>query len=265
MKETLNPTQQKSNETFDIKVKEEPVSPVSFQEERFLDSEENTRKRSTSEEERESEPEYERPKVPRLSPHRKETETFRSSLELLQRIFPHQSKAILELILGACEEDVAKAIESLLPENNPRPFSFPLAIRSFGSGSLLFCDGSYKSAFSPIVKSPSYAYPGTLPTQSQSPKSPSEKSPGTPSAFQPVHSYSPPEPCPTMSERFQFPVVAGYFFNRPPPTSALSLPLNSLQQRTGAAPTGSKFCRHCGYSSKVGDKFCSECGKALKS
>ena len=210
------------------------------------------------------EPEHERPKLPRISPHRKETETFRSSLELLQRIFPQQSRAILELILGACEEDVVKAIESLLPENNLRPFSFPLSVRSFGSGSLISCDGSSKSAFSPIAKSPPYVYPGTLSAQSQSLKSPSEKSPGTPSAFQPVHSAcSPPELSPSLSERFQFPVVAGYFFNRPAP-SGLSLPLSSSQQKTStAAPPSSKFCRHCGFSSKMGDKFCSECGKAL--
>jgi len=264
IKETLQPNQHQSDEKFDIKVKEEPVSPtISFEEERFSDTEEISRKRSSSDEEREKKPEYERPKVPRLSPHRKETETFRSSLELLQRIFPHQSRAILELILGACEEDVVKAIESLLPENNPRPFSLPLSVRSFGSGSLISCDGNSKSAFSPITKSPSYVYPRPLSAQSQSLKSPSEKSSGTPSAFQPVQSCSPPELSPSMSERFQFPVVAGYFFNRPPP-SALSLPLNSPQQRTGAAPPGAKFCRHCGYASKVGDKFCSECGKALE-
>lgn len=201
--------------------------------------------------------------MPRLSPHRKETESFRSSLQLLQRIFPQQSKAILELILGACEEDVVKAIESLLPENNPRPFSFPLSARSFGSGSLISCDGSTKSAFSPVAKSPSFVYPGSIPAQSQSLKCPSEKSPGTPSAFQPVHSCSPPELSPLMSERFQFPVVAGYFFNRPPP-SALSLSLSSQQQRTGTGPASAKFCRHCGFSSKLGDKFCSECGKALE-
>lgn len=254
------PTQLKSNASYEVKVKEEPVSPVSFEEEQFSDCEEN-RKRSASDEEKE--PEYERPKVPRLSPHRKETETFKSSLELLQRIFPHQSRAILELILGACEEDVVKAIESLLPENNPRPFTLPLPLRSYGSGSLLSCDGSSKSAFSPIAKSPPFIYPGPLPAQAQSLKSPSDKSPGTPSAFQPVHSScSPPELSPSMADRFQFPVVAGYFFNRPGSSALLSL--NSAQQRTGTLPPGSKFCRHCGFSSKAGDKFCSECGKQLE-
>lgn len=234
------------------------MSPVSFEEERFSDAEEN-RKRSASDEEKE--PEYERPKVPRLSPHRKETETFKSSLELLQRIFPHQSRAILELILGACEEDVVKAIESLLPENSPRPFTLPLPLRGYGPGPLISCDGSSKSAFSPIAKSPPYVYPGPLSAQAQSLKSPSDKSPGTPSAFQPVHSCSPPELSPSMTDRFQFPVVAGYFFNRPGTTALL--PLNSAQQRTGASHPGSKFCRHCGFSSKAGDKFCSECGKSL--
>ena len=263
IRETPKLIQNQSNETTDIKIKEEPISPtISFEEESFSDAEEKVRKRS-SDEEREREPEYERPKMPRLSPHRKETETFRSSLELLQRIFPHQSRAILELILGACEEDVVKAIESLLPENNPRPFSFPLSVRGFGSGSLISCDGGSKSAFSPIAKSPPYVYPGTIPAQPQSLRSPSEKSPGTPSAFQPVHSCSTPELSPSMPDRFQFPVVAGYFFNRPPP-SALGLSLNSSQQRTGIVPPGSKYCRHCGFSSKVGDKFCSECGKAVE-
>lgn len=258
-KETPKPTIPKCIDANEIRVKEEPVSPISFDEERFSDAEEN-RKRSASDEERG--PEHERPKVPRLSPHRKETETFKSSLELLQRIFPHQSRAILELILGACEEDVVKAIESLLPENSPRPFTLPLPLRGYGGGPLISCDGSSKSAFSPIAKSPPYVYPSPLPAQAQSLKSPSDKSPGTPSAFQPVHSCSPPELSPSMADRFQFPVVAGYFFNRP--GSSALLPFNSAQQRTGVTQTGSKFCRHCGFSSKVGDKFCSECGKSLE-
>lgn len=264
MRDTTQTTQGKPNETQDLKIKEEPVSPVSFEENRFSDSEEQNRKRSSSEGEREREQEPERPKVPRLSPHRKETETFRSSLELLQRIFPHQSRAILELILGACEEDIVKAIESLLPENSLRPFSFPLSVRGFGSGTLIPCDSGSKSAFSPIAKSPSYAYPGTLPLQSPSLKSPSEKSPGTSSAFQPVHPCSPAELSPSLPERFQFPVMAGYFFNRPTAPSALNMLLDSPHQRTGSAPPSSRFCRHCGFPSKVGDKFCSECGKALE-
>ena len=265
VRDTKQTAQGKPNETQDLKIKEEPVSPVSFEENRFSDSEEqNRRKRSFSEGEKEREQEPERPKVPRLSPHRKETETFRSSLELLQRIFPHQSRAILELILGACEEDIVKAIESLLPENSLRPFSFPLSVRGFGSGTLIPCDSGSKSAFSPIAKSPSYAYPGTLPLQSPSLKSPSEKSPGTPSAFQPVHPCSPAELSPSLPERFQFPVMAGYFFNRPTAPSALNILLDSPHQRTGSAPPSSRFCRHCGFSSKVGDKFCSECGKALE-
>ncbi|XP_073249089.1 doublesex- and mab-3-related transcription factor A2-like [Porites lutea] len=264
VRDTTQTAQGKPNETQDLKIKEEPVSPVSFEENRFSDSEEQNRKRSSSDGEKEREQEPERPKVPRLSPHRKETETFRSSLELLQRIFPHQSRAILELILGACEEDIVKAIESLLPENSLRPFSFPLSARGFGSGTLIPCDSSSKSAFSPIAKSPSYAYPGTLPLQSPSLKSPSEKSPGTPSAFQPVHPCSPAELSPSLPERFQFPVMAGYFFNRPAAPSALNILLDSPHQRTGSAPPSSRFCRHCGFSSKVGDKFCSECGKALE-
>ena len=264
VRDTKQTAQGKPNETQDLKIKEEPVSPVSFEENRFSDSEEQNRKRSFSEGEKEREQEPERPKVPRLSPHRKETETFRSSLELLQRIFPHQSRAILELILGACEEDIVKAIESLLPENSPRPFSFPLSVRGFGSGTLIPCDSGSKSAFSPIAKSPSYAHPGTLPLQSPSLKSPSEKSPGTPSAFQPVHPCSPAELSPSLPERFQFPVMAGYFFNRPTAPSALNILLDSPHQRTGSAPPSSRFCRHCGFSSKVGDKFCSECGKALE-
>ena len=264
VRDTKQTAQGKPNETQDLKIKEEPVSPVSFEENRFSDSEEQNRKRSSSDGEREREQEPERPKVPRLSPHRKETETFRSSLELLQRIFPNQSRAILELILGACEEDIVKAIESLLPENSLRPFSFPLSVRGFGSGTLIPCDSSSKSAFSPIAKSPSYAYPGSLPLQSPSLKSPSEKSPGTPSAFQPVHPCSPAELSPSLPERFQFPVMAGYFFNRPTAPSALNILLDSPHQRTGSAPPSSRFCRHCGFSSKVGDKFCSECGKALE-
>ena len=259
MKEPPKPTQPKSIDSYEVKIKEEPLSPDSFEKEQFSDAEEN-RKRSSSDEEKE--PEYERRKVPRLSPQRKETEAFKFSLELLQRIFPDQSRAILELILGACEEDVVKAIESLLPENNPSSFSLPLSLRSYGSGSLIPCDGSPKSAFSPIAKSPSYVYPGSLAAQAQSLRSPSDKSPSTPSAFQPVHSCSPPERSPSMADRFQFPVMAGYFFNRPGTSSLLSL--NSAQQRTGAAQPGAKFCRHCGYPSKVGDKFCSDCGKSLE-
>lgn len=259
IKETPRPIQPKCNDAYEVKIKEEPVSPVSFEEEQFSDAEEN-RKRSASDEDKG--PEYVHPKVPRLSPHRKETETFKSSLELLQRIFPHQSKAILELILGACEEDVVKAIESLLPENNPRPFPLPIPLRGYGSSPLISRDGSTKSAFSPIAKSPPYVYPGPLPAQGQSLKSPCDKSPGTPSAFQPIHSCSPPELSPSMADRFQFPVVAGYFFNRPGSSTLLSL--NSAQQRNGPPQPGSKFCGHCGYSSKVGDKFCSECGKSLE-
>ena len=258
-KEPPRPIQLKCNDGCEVKIKEEPVSPASFEEEGFSDAEEN-RKRSSSDDEKG--PEYVRAQVPRPSPHRKETETFKSSLELLQRIFPHQSKAILELILGACEEDVVKAIESLLPENNPRPFPLPMPLRGYRSGPLISCDGSTKSAFSPITKSPPYVYPGPLPAQAQSLKSPCDKSPGTPSAFQPIHSCSPPEHSPSMAERFQFPVVAGYFFNRP--GSSALLPLNSAQQRNGPPPPGSKFCGHCGFSSKVGDKFCSECGKLLE-
>lgn len=258
-KELPRPIQPKCNDGCEVKIKEEPVSPASFEEERFSDAEEN-RKRSSSDDEKG--PEYVRAKVARLSPHRKETETFKSSLELLQRIFPHQSKAILELILGACEEDVVRAIESLLPENNPRPFPLPMPLRGYRSGPLISCDGSTKSAFSPVTKSPPYVYPGPLPGQAQSLKSPCDKSPGTPSAFQPIHSCSPPEHSPSMAERFQFPVVAGYFFNRPGPSALL--PLNSAQQRNGPPQPGSKFCGHCGFSSKVGDKFCSECGKLLE-
>ncbi|PFX16452.1 doublesex and mab-3 related transcription factor 3, truncated-like [Stylophora pistillata] len=259
-KETPVITPSKSVESYEVKIKEEPVSPEDFEKDQCSDAEEN-RKRSYSVEERE--PEFERRKVPRLSPQRIETEAFKSSLELLQRIFPDQSKAILELILGACEEDVVKAIESLLPENSQRPFSLPLSIRSYGSTSFIPCDGNPKSAFSPIPKSPSYMFPGALAAQSQSLKSPNEKSPSTPSAFQPVHSTcSPPERSPSMADRFQFPVVAGYFFNRPSTSSLISL--NPAPQRNGAPQLGTRFCRHCGYPSKFGDKFCSDCGKSLE-
>ena len=199
--------------------------------------------------------------MPRLSTESKEDETFKSSLELLQRIFPHQSRAILELILGACEVDVVRAIESLLPENNPRTFTSPLALRSYRSGPLMSCDGNPKSAFSPIAKSPSYLHPGTFLAHAQHVKSPSDKSPSASSAFQPVHAYSPSDLSPSVSDRFQFPVVAGYFFNRPASSALLSL--NSSQQKTGTAAPSCKFCAHCGYASKVGDKFCSECGKTV--
>lgn len=262
-KETEQNDQSQTQEQLDIKIKEEPVSPtISLDEKRNSDDEETVRKRS-SDDEPEREPGYERPKVSRLSLPRKETEAFRSSLELLQRIFPHQSKAILELILGTCEEDVVKAIESLLPEDNTRSFSFPLSLRAFGSGSLVGCDRNSKSAFSPISKPPSYLYPGPLPAPSQTLKNPTDISPCTPNAFQRVHSYSPPEVSPSMSERFQFPVVPGYYFNRVTP-STFSFPFNSTQQKPRSTSVDSRFCRHCGFSSKVGDKFCSECGKTLE-
>lgn len=261
IKKTPLTSQSKSVESYEVKIKEEPVSPEDFEKDHSSDAEENHKRSSIDED---KEPDFERRKVPRLSPHRKETEAFKFSLELLQRIFPDQSRAILELILGACEEDLVKAIESLLPENNQRPFSLPLPLRSYGSASFIPCDGNQaKSAFSPIAKSPSYMFPGALAAQAQSLKSPNDKSPNTPSAFQPVHSTcSPPERSPSMADRFQFPVVAGYFFNRPG-TSAL-LSLNPAQQRNGASQPGTRFCRHCGHPSKIGDKFCSDCGKSLE-
>lgn len=263
LNETDHVEQNQTKEPLEVKIKEEPTSPaVSIEGGNVSDAEDKAPKRS-SEEERDKEPGNVRPKLPRLSPQRKETEEFRSSLELLQRIFPHQSRAILELILGACEEDVVKAIESLLPDENARSLPFPLPIRAFGSNSLIGYDGSSKSAFSPIAKSPSFIYPGPLSAQPQPLKNPCDKSPNALSAFQPVHSCSPPEVSPSMPERFQFPVVAGYFFNRPP-SSAFSLPFNSPLQKSGTGLFGSRVCLNCGFSGKVGDKFCSECGKVLQ-
>lgn len=214
------------------------------------------------------------PKAPcSVSPVR-DSATFKMSLELLQRIFPQQSRGILELILRASDEDVVKSIESLLPENNPRGFGVPFGFRGLSPQhsnlSLFQCDSRAKSAFSPITKNHLYFKPSAYPTHAPyphvSPKSPSAhasyphvspKSPTAhaPSAFQSVEGCG-PELSPSMKERFYYP-IGGYLpYNRPASAALLSL---TAQRRN----SGSRFCVHCGFTVKTGDKFCCECGKSL--
>ena len=243
----------------DVKIKTEPTSPVSFEEDNSTSD--SSRKRSASEMSEGEMSSESSPQLRQVFSPLKEDQAFKSSMELLQRIFPQQSRAILELILKASEEDVVRAIESLLPENNNNN----TILSSLVSSRAPFVAGSEtKSAFSPIAKSGPYLHPGNLPAHGPCIRSPNEKSPRTPSAFQPVHTYSPNEISPSIPDRFHFPAVSRYFYTHPATTALLSL--NAVQQPNTSPqgpPQGSKYCAHCGFGIKTGDKFCCECGKCL--
>lgn len=235
------------------------MTPEPFESDGNNSSDDTNRKRSireTSEKDCDDSVENS-PKVPRSLSPIQDVATFQMSLELLQRIFPQQSRGILELIFRASDEDVVKSIESLLPETNPRIFSGPLGVRGIPTQQPSLAFGPAKSAFSPIAKSHLFFKPGAYPTHAPYPPLPSPKSPASqvPSAFQPVEGCS-PEISPSMKERFCYPAGGYLSYNRPASAALLSM---TTQQRNAT----NKFCVNCGFTVKSGDKFCSDCGKSL--
>jgi len=241
-----------------VKIKTERLTPEPFELTESDSSHSKIRKRSnreTSEKGNEDNMENS-PKAPRsLSPVR-DIATFQTSLELLQRIFPQQSRAMLELILRSSEEDVVKAIESLLPETNPRILSGPLGIRSVPTQQPNLPYGPASSAFSPIAKNHVFFKPGTYsPHAPYPPLSPRSPTAHIPSAFQIAEGCS-PELSPSIKERFCFP-VGGYLPYKRPASAALL----SMTSQQGSVTN--KFCVNCGFNLKPGDKFCSDCGKSL--
>lgn len=245
-----------------MKVKSEPKSPVSFETE-AVDLNNNsasspTRRKfsETAEDEPASMDKY-APKSPkRRSPLGKVANVPEELIDILQRIFPHQSRAILELIMRSSENDLVRAIESLVPDANHQQ-RYPTVISVRGNGGPFFPfsgqeDDGRRSAFSPIGKNGLYL--------SNSHK----KGVRSLSAFQPVHPYSRTDINPPVQEHFKIPPhVHPYGFNRHASTALLSL--SNTKHVPVTSEYGGKFCDDCGFGVKSGDKFCSECGKKLQS
>lgn len=240
----------------EVKIKQERMSPDACETANMYLTENRKRSFRDSSDDEDDDSTGSSPKAPRSSSPVRDSNTFKMSLEVLQRIFPQQSRGILELILRASEEDVVKSIESLLPETNPKGFApFGLKGLSPPHPPLIQCENRAKSAFSPIAKNHLYFKPGTFPIQTpflHPPKSPSALAA---SGFQSIEGCS-PELSPTMKERFCYPIGGFLPYNRPASAALLSL---TAQRRN----SGSKFCVHCGFTVNSGDKFCCECGKSL--
>lgn len=249
-----------------MKVKSEPKSPVSFEREAVVDLNNNCessptkqkRKLSDTAEDEPSTDEY-GPKSPKQrSPISKVADVPEESIEILQRIFPHQSRAILELIMRSSDNDLVRAIESLVPDGNARQhYPTVVSVRGYGGPFVPFSgqeDDGRRSAFSPIGKNGLYL--------SNSHKKGSRSL----SAFQPVHSYTRTDvtPSPSVQEHFKMPPhVHPYGYNRHASTALLSL--SNAKHVPVTSSHGGKFCDDCGFGIKGGDKFCSECGKKLQS
>lgn len=179
-----------------------------------------------------------------------------SSIDMLQRIFPQQSRAVLELIMRSSDNDVVKAIESLIPDGINHSSNPPsvVSIQSFASPYGTYNshpEERHKSAFSPITKN------GVC----------LKKSGGQVSAFQPIHQpYSRAEVSPTAAiypDHFNYPVaVKSPQYARHASAALLSLSSSKHMHIQGEQrPT--IHCSHCGFKINIGDKFCSECGKCL--
>nr|AFV47368.1 DMRT D [Nematostella vectensis] len=248
----------------EVKIKVEPISECDQNNNLEKDHEQQpNRKRSFSD----SEPEYS-PRVSEShSPVPKKAVISESNLVVLQRIFPHQSRAVLELSLRASGNDLVKAIESLTPDenNNLRPFPCLFPARGHGVHPLPPSDTEgAKSAFSTIAKSGTFIHPRVMKPKEHYIKSPTSKSPPSKSAFHPHPGYAAhPIASPTMREHFHFPSVPshGYVYNRSATAALLSL--SNAQQRGGAPPVEPAICVECGFVARPEDKFCSECGKRM--
>lgn len=173
------------------------------------------------------------------------------SIDMLQRIFPQQSRAVLELIMRSSENDVVKAIESLIPEGSHHVgnVNFPtmVNVRSVAAPYEAYSqlEERHKSAFSPITKN------GVC----------LKKAEGPVSAFQPIRQqYNRPQVSPTSIYQDHFKYPAHY--NRHASTALLSLSsAKHIHIQGEHRPT--MHCSHCCFKINLGDKFCSECGKCL--
>jgi hypothetical protein len=251
----------------EVTVKAEPVSPVSYEEEHeTIDINNNCEDTTSTKQKRkfsdttESEPikdEYS-PKTPKQrSPISKPAiDVSNGYIEVLQRIFPYQSRAILELIMRSSENDIVKAIESLVPDTkNYPPYPSVVSVRSFGTPFTPYPrsqeDEGRRSAFSPITKNGLYI------------GNSHKNNVHSLSAFQPVHPYSRTDVNPApIPEHFKLPIHAPpYGYNRH--ASAALLSLSNAKHMPVTSEQGGMFCNHCGFGINGGDKFCSECGKLL--
>lgn len=250
-----------------VRVKAEPKSPKEYDRDSSSVVDRNNNENVSSERKKRSfsdindnEPNNDEqlPKTPRArSPISKPTDVSSSSIDLLQRIFPHQSRAVLELIMRSSGNDVVKAIESLIPDEAGRNFSptFPVSARNLATsyaGHNSKDDGR-KSAFSPIAKSGNCVKTRNINNPQLSP-------------FQPVHqTYACPDVSPTYLEHFKYPVLQGTTYNY---NSHVSSPLLSLSNAKPVQVEGevrpSLHCANCGFKINLSDRFCSECGKCLR-
>lgn len=157
--------------------------------------------------------------------------------------------------MRSSDNDVAKAIESLVPEgkNNQLPGTFPTVVSVRGL-SAPYNYGPYrheeegrKSAFSPITKNGVYV----------------KKNGGPISAFQPIHQpYTRSEVSPTYTEHFKYPAIQSPQYNRNATAALLSLS-SAKHMHVQGEQRPTMHCSHCGFKINLGDKFCSECGKCL--
>ncbi|XP_031567321.1 doublesex- and mab-3-related transcription factor A2-like [Actinia tenebrosa] len=263
---TSRSSSESSINVHEVKVKSEPKSPGSFERETVdlnnnCDSSLTKQKRRFSETTTEDEPSTN--KYSRISPKQrspvssKVADVPEESIEILQRIFPHQSRAILELIMRSSENDLVRAIESLIPDGSTHhPYPTVVSVRGYGRQIVPYPpteDNGRRSAFSPIGKNGLYL------TNSQ------KKGARSLSAFHPVHPYTRPDATPApVQEHFKIPSphIHPYGYNRHASTALLSL---SSAKHVPVTPEQGKFCDVCGFGVNGGDKFCSECGKKLQS
>lgn len=176
-----------------------------------------------------------------------------SSIEVLQRIFPHHSCSILEMILKAYDNDLVRATESLMLENGMLRFPTPPVSPEDSTSPSIFVtpdadqspSDSRLSAFSPVSsKIVPYSHPVLPTTLSSTTVIP----PFTPAAF-PARSMIRPYMLPRRNH-----IGLPFHPYMRPHTGGLMLHSSNAHE--------TRSCSRCSTWILPSDRFCSHCGKS---
>ena len=175
-----------------------------------------------------------------------------SSIEILQRIFPHHSISILEMILKAYNNDLMRATESLMLENGMLRFPTPPISPEDSSTSSVFMTNDTEqgpkdariSAFSPVSTKIVPYSPPVLPSTLPSPVIP----PFSPAAFPSRSMFRP-----YMLPRRNHMGLPFHPYMRPHTGGIMLHSSNGRETRS---------CSRCSTWILPSDRFCSHCGKS---